>query len=193
MVWRDSRSYRAGGKLIEQNDGALTRLQKRRFGFAHMTKLACRRQVGHHQREGFGLAVFVLAQALYGLSVEGITGQVIAAQAFDSQDCTCREPPGCKRDEFSISCGIVWWLFSRPVLQGDMGAADGTGVGLSVEAPVERVAVFSLAVGAHGKDAHCRLIAVIGNIQHDGEAWAAVSAVDERIAITSVGWGEEFA
>jgi len=74
-----------------------------------------------------------------------------------------------------------------------MGAADGTGVGLSVEAPVERVAVFGLAVRAHGKDAHCRLIAVVGHVQHDGEAWAAVSAVDERIAITSVGWGEEFA
>ena len=62
-----------------------------------------------------------------------------------------------------------------------------------MEAPVERVVVLGLAGRAHGKDLHGCFFAVIGDILHDGEARAAVGAVDEGIAVAAVGGIKQFA
>ena len=62
-----------------------------------------------------------------------------------------------------------------------------------MEAAVERVVVFCLASRAHGKDLHGCLFAIIRDILHDGEAGAAVGAVDEGVAIAPVGRVEQFA
>ena len=74
-----------------------------------------------------------------------------------------------------------------------MRAADRAGIGLSVETPVERIVVFRLAGWTHGKDAHGRLISVVGDILHNREARPTVGAVDERIAVAAVGWIKQFA
>jgi hypothetical protein len=62
-----------------------------------------------------------------------------------------------------------------------------------MEAPVEWIFVLGLTVGAHWENAHGRLVAIIGNILDDREAWATVGAIDEGIAIAPVGWIKEFA
>ena len=62
-----------------------------------------------------------------------------------------------------------------------------------MEAAVAGVFVLCPAGRAHGEDAHRRFFAVVGNVLHDGEARAAVGAVDERVVITPVGGIEQFA
>jgi len=67
-----------------------------------------------------------------------------------------------------------------------------TGVGLGVEAAVGGVVVFGLAGGAHWEDGHGGLGTVVGDAAGDGEAGAAVGAVEEGIAVAAVGGIEEF-
>src|ERR1700730_7018888 len=62
-----------------------------------------------------------------------------------------------------------------------------------MEAPVERVVVLGLAGWAHGKDLHGCFFSIIRDILHDGEARAAVGAVDEWIAVAAVGGIKQFA
>jgi len=61
-----------------------------------------------------------------------------------------------------------------------------------MEAPVQRIIIFLVTGRTHGKDAHSRLFAIVGDILHDGETWATVSAVNERIAETAIQGIEEF-
>ena len=67
------------------------------------------------------------------------------------------------------------------------------GVGLGVEAAIGGVVVFGLAGGAHWETGHGGLGAVVGDAAGDGEAGAAVCAVEEGIAVASVGGVEQLA
>ena len=73
------------------------------------------------------------------------------------------------------------------------GPADRAGVGLGVKAPVERVVVLALAVGAHGKGRMVVSGPVVGDVADDGEARPAVGAVGEGIAVAAVGGVEQLA
>ena len=55
-----------------------------------------------------------------------------------------------------------------------------------MEAPVCRILVLRLAVAAHRELVHGSLRTVVGDVLNDGEAWPAVGAVDERIAVAPV-------
>ena len=66
-------------------------------------------------------------------------------------------------------------------------------IGLRVEAAVRRIVVFRLACGAHGKARHGGLRPVVGNAARDGEARAAVGAIEKRIAIAAVRRIKQFA
>ena len=61
-----------------------------------------------------------------------------------------------------------------------------------MESAIRWVGVFALAVGAEWKTRHGCLRSIVGDVFDDGEARAAVGAVDERIMIAAVSWGEEF-
>jgi hypothetical protein len=80
----------------------------------------------------------------------------------------------------------------RPIEQAHVGATKRAGVWLGVKAPVERIFVFRFASRAHREDPHGRLFTIIRDILHDGEAGAAVGAVDEGIAIAPIGRVEQF-
>lgn len=84
----DCRCCRAARALREQYDGSAVRLEERRLAFIHLAELASRLQVECHQRERLGLAMLSLPQALHSLPVECITGEVVASQSLDGQDCT---------------------------------------------------------------------------------------------------------
>ncbi len=62
-----------------------------------------------------------------------------------------------------------------------------------MESAIRWVGVFALAVGAEWKTRHGCLRSVVGDVFDDGEAWAAVGAVDEGIVIAAVSRVEEFA
>jgi len=61
-----------------------------------------------------------------------------------------------------------------------------------MKASIKWVVVFRLAGWTHGKDAHGCLLAIIGNILHDGEARTTVGAVDEGIPEASIVGIEKF-
>jgi hypothetical protein len=64
--------------------------------------------------------------------------------------------------------------------------------GLSVETAIGGVVVFGGAVRTHGEVRHCREGTVIGHVPDDGEAGAAVGAVDERVVEAAVARIGEF-
>ena len=74
-----------------------------------------------------------------------------------------------------------------------MGAAVRAADGLGVVAAVFGVVVFFGAAGAHGEVFHGGAAAVVGGGFLDGEAGAAVGAVDEGVEVAGVLWVVEFA
>jgi hypothetical protein len=71
-------------------------------------------------------------------------------------------------------------------LEPDVGTAHRTRIRLGVEAPVRRIVVLRLAIGAHHKGCHRRLGPVVGDILDDGEPRTTVGAVNEGVTITPV-------
>jgi len=67
------------------------------------------------------------------------------------------------------------------------------GIGLRVEAAIERIVVFGLALRAHRKYSHRGLRTVVGDPPSDGEAWPAVGAIKKWITVPAIGGVEEFA
>ncbi len=78
-----------------------------------------------------------------------------------------------------------------PPGERDTGPALEAGIGLGVEAPVERIGVLGSAALAHGEGRHGGGGAVVGQVVDDGEARPAVRAVDEGIAVAAVVGVEE--
>jgi hypothetical protein len=66
-------------------------------------------------------------------------------------------------------------------------AAARAGIGLSLEAPVERVVVLGLARRAHREAPHGGVGPVVGQRLDDAIARAAVGTVGERVAMAAVG------
>ena len=140
------------------------------------------------------------------LRVGRVAGEVEAAEALDREDARRRAAARAARatiaSERAASTSRSRWgrgEVSRsgdqcPVvergassaLQVEPRAADEAGVGLGVEAAVARVAVLLGALGAHREVAHRGHRPVVGDVADDGEARAAVRAVDERVAVAAV-------
>ena len=77
--------------------------------------------------------------------------------------------------------------------QPELRTASPAGVGLGVEAAVERIVVLGLAGGAHGEARHRGLRPVVGDAAGDGEARAAVGAVEKGITEAAVAGVEKLA
>src|ERR1017187_10389448 len=115
---------------------------------------------------------------------------MIAAQPFDGENSTssqtlcgyCDRVGGFQQVVFNLS----GYLIICPDEHLNLWAAYGTGIGLGVETPIERVVVLLLAHWTEWESTHGRLTAIIGDILDDGEARTAIGAVDKRIAIASV-------
>ncbi len=74
------------GPAAQQHDGTGRRLQQGALVFGDFAERAGSRQVGHHQRKGFVVALLAAAQPGHGLLIAGGTGEVVAAQALDGAD-----------------------------------------------------------------------------------------------------------
>ena len=189
--WGDGIGCRAAGVscAAEEDDGALDGGEDVDFLRAELAEGAGGCEVANHDGEGLAGAVLSLAEAVNGSLIGGVDGEVEAADAFDGEDLSVGEAADGFLNGVLIEDGAGWVGGD----EFDLGAADGAGVGLGMEAAVGRVVVFLPAGGTHGEDGHGGLGAVVGDAAGDGEAGAAVGAVEEGIAEAAVGGVEELA
>jgi len=145
-------------------------------------------EIFEHDGERFSVAMLAGTETLDGGLIGGVNTEMESADAFDGEDFS-----GGKTVYTGFDGVFDGEDFAQGVSEGDLRAALPAGVGLGVEAAVGGVVVFSLAGGAHGERGHGGLGAVVGDAAGDGEARAAVGAVEERVAVAAVGEVEEFA
>jgi hypothetical protein len=121
--------------------------------------------------------------------------EVEAAEAFHGDDFALADGFCGGGQGFAAVRGfprLVRRSLSFPVPQREVRAADGAGVGLGVEAAIERVVILSLALRAHDEALHRGVGAVVGQRFDDAEARAAIGAVGERVAVAPVVRVEDF-
>ncbi len=182
------------GALAQQHDGARRAFQLGGLGLVHLAELARLAHRSGHNGEGLARAALACPQASQRIGVLRVAHQVVAAQALHCHNAAFAdyahrcidEPVGCfdvVRPLDAIDAGGAALSGARPP---QMGAALEASIGLSMEAAVRRVVVFRLAFGAHREFGHGSGRAVVGQPAHDGEARAAVGAVDERVVVAPV-------
>ena len=144
----------------------------------------------HHDGERLALAAFALAQLRQRIGVRGVADQVEAAEALHRHDAALEQQlDRFREDGVGFLAGIPplrLFLTLGKVHPTDVRAAIPAGVGLRMEAAVERIGVFVGATRAHGEILHGRCGTVVGQRPDDGETRAAVRAVDERITVAAV-------
>jgi hypothetical protein len=189
VAGRHARYHIRAFQPLQQDDGTLRGGHQRLFRRRQPAVPAHLFQACHHDGEGFGRPALALAQERHRLRVGGVAGQVESPQPLDGQDAAGQQELLCGGQD-GLGVRMVGAGGDGPaggVRQPDMRAADRAGIGLGVKAPVRRVIIFPLAVRAHGEDAHGGVGPVVRDVGDDGEAGAAVGAVDEGIAVAAVG------
>src|ERR1700752_497896 len=104
-----------------------------------------------------------------------------SAQALDGHHQPGRKSLRCFRNR--VRGGNLLAL-SVPHL--DLWTAAPACIRLSMKAAVQRLIVFRLALWADAEGSHRRIRAVVGDVADNGEARAALGAVDERIQVAPV-------
>src|SRR5215208_612919 len=108
---------------------------------------------------------------------------MVASQSFDGHDRPSAQNPRCPQDGiFRLAVQLV----AEAIQQLHLRAAEWAGVWLGVEAAVRGVVVLVLALGAHLEACHRGHGPVVGYRAGYGEAWPAVRAVGERVAVAPV-------
>ena len=121
-------------------------------------------------------------QTQHGLLGCCINSKVKSAQAFDGNNASFQEQIDCFLNRVCclyFTTALIKKHQARPALP----AADRLGM----KPAIKRVMIFPFTLRTQGKRLHGCLVTVVGNILNDGEAGAAVGAVYERIAVSSVG------
>ena len=140
------------------------------------------RQVGHHHGERLVPAPLSLSQFGDRLLVVGVAGQVVSADALDRENATVAQQPSCLQQ-----CIVAVGHATVAVAVAQRRSAVRAAHGLGMEPPVGGVGVFAGAIGAHREGRHGGGGTVVWQGGDDGEARAAVGAVDERVAVAPVG------
>ena len=165
--WGDS----GAGAAPDEHDRARDAVEERDLGGG---RLGERVRCGGHHRQGLLLTVLPRAQAGDGLLVGRVAGEVVAAEALDGQDPPLEQQSGGLLDRHRQP-----W---PALVAGDR---------LGVEAAVSGILVFAATGGTEREAGHRRAASVVGDGRHDREAGAAIRAVDERVAVASIGRVEE--
>ncbi|KAF5054784.1 hypothetical protein DSECCO2_384550 [anaerobic digester metagenome] len=181
-VRRQPRRESGAAAALGQDDGPLASRQETLLAVRELAHGAGGVQVADHDRQRLVPAVLALPQQGHGLPVAGVADQVESAQALHGRDAARHEQFRHAADgRVVLGHGPAF-----PVRQPQPGAARGAGVGLGVEAAVQRVLVFRQAVRAQGEAGHGRGGAVVGDGAGDGVARPAVGAVGEGVAVAAV-------
>ena len=131
---------------LQEHYGAGRRGEKLLLFRVLSAQLAHLFEIPGHEREGLVLAHLAATQGPHRPLVERVAGEVVASESLDGDDGPPAQHPGRPQDgvfRFRVQ------LVAEPVQQPYPRAADGTGVGLGVEAAVGGVVVLALAFGAH--------------------------------------------
>ncbi len=180
-AWRDGIRDSAARARASEDDGPRVSEDERFLFRREFAEGARCIEIADHDGERLAVAVLALAQAHHGGLARGVDGEVESADAFGDDDFAGHQAI----DRCGHGIG-GWNLSSIRRDEPDMRAADGAGVGLRVKAAVGGVVVFSLAGRAHFEARHGGLRAIVGDAARDGEARAAVGAVEKRIAVATV-------
>ena len=145
--------------------------------------------IGDHDGEGFFAAALAAAELFDRGGLARVAGELIAAEAFPGNDATGAEQIGDAGEDgaggLGRGRGSGWPVVS--IVEDEARAADRAGVGLRVEAAILGVLVLAEAVGAHGEFRHGGHGAVVGNVEDDAVARAAVGAVGEGVVVAAIG------
>ncbi len=183
----DLGSELGAGPAGQEHDGRLRRVQELLGLRVEPAETPRRLQVGDHQGQGLLVTVLPLAQAPDCPGVAGVHQEVEPAQALDRHHLAPVHRGGGLGD--GLCAGGEAHATGVPELAGR--AAGRAGVGLGMEAAVGGIVVLTAAVGAHGEAGHGGRRPVVGHVEGDGEARAAVGAVGERVAVAAVGRVED--
>jgi hypothetical protein len=170
---RDRRGDRRVRAPPNQDDGVCGRAQQSELFVGEVGDLAGGRR---HEREGLLLPALAAAQTCDGVLTARVAGEVIAADPLDRDDRSLAEEPN--------------GLLER---NRELWPAHGAAGRLGVEAAVAGILVLAAALVAHREADHRRIRAVVWKGAHDREAWAALRAVEERVAVAAVRRIEELA
>ena len=178
------------GPLAQQHDGAFGGFQGALLRLVDMARTARVGRARHHDGERLALTALALTQLRQRIGVRGVAHQMEAAKALHRNDAAVEQQLDRFRENgiggFAGIAPLRLLLALRKVHPADVRAAIPAGIGLRMEAAIERVGVFGGATRAHGEILHGRCRAIIGQRPDDGEARTAVRAVDERIAAATV-------
>ena len=177
-------SNRRGCRIFpapEQNDGVGMGMKQRTLLGIDCAISFHRWQVGHHHSEWFFAASLSPAQFLHCGWIRCITGQMESTDAL-----TAIMPPLRTRSRSGFQSILAVHLLARKRQIMNVRAACGAGNRLSMEAAIPGIEVFLSAFAAHGEPCHCREWSVVRKVANNGEAWTALCAVDERVAVPSI-------
>ena len=178
--------HRLGQSLalrLEQNDGCLRAGQQGFLFRRHRAVAADDVQVPGHQREGLAAAALPGAQALHHVRLGRIAREMEASDAFDRHDVAHHQHATGRIHVVEHGEGFVVHRAAAEVLDPGARAAAVAGDGLGMEPTVGRILVLAPAGRTEREVPHGRVGAVVGRAFDDGEAWPAVGAVGEGIAI----------
>ena len=123
------------------------------------TQRSCNLQVPDHEGEGLVIPRLAAPELGHRLVIGRVAGQVVATDAFHGEDPARAECFG-HRGESGNALGHGP---SSRVVERDVRTTGGTSVRLCVEAPICRVVVLCLALGAHLESGHGRGGSVVGD------------------------------
>jgi len=135
----------------------------------------------YHYGKRLGGALLTLPQCLDCGIVRGIASQEKTPQTLNCHSFPLlKEPTG---SGYRIRLG---YQIALVINQLNLGTAFWAGVWLSMEAAIQGIIIFRLALGAHLEVAHGSFGAVIGHILNYGKAWATIGAVGKGVAVAAI-------
>ena len=182
---RHRRRDRGVDAPAQQHDRPAVIGEQRRLDAVEVGQRAGGVEVGRHQRERLLLAVLAGAQGVDGRLVAREGREVVATESLHRHHGTRAHGRGGAGDRVTDRLAAVGGAEAQP------GPARSAADGLRVEPSVGRVVVLARARVAHGEAGHRGARAVVGNVAHDREPRPAVRAVEERVAVPTVGGIEE--
>lgn len=182
------------GAAAEQDDGAIAAGEGEGLGVVDMGEAAGVVEGGDHEGEGLIASAFKRPEAGDGGFVAGVAGEVEAADPFEGDDPAEVEGlAGLGESGLAAGPGAGGvGMLGGPRRVGGGDEPEGrpatrAGDRLGVEAAVEGVLVFPAARRAEGEAGHRGVGAVVRQALEDGEARAAIGAVEEGVAVAAIG------
>ena len=180
---------------LQQHDGPDASAQEIALFWAYVAQGARGVEVARHDGEGLVAAPFAGAELPNGAFGIGSARKVETAEPLDRHDAVAGDELGATGDDgvAGFTCSAHERFAPAPFLPGDVRSAGKAGIGLRMKTAVKWVGVLACTCRAHGEGAHGGLRAVVGETADDGEARAAVGAVDKRVMVPAVRRVEELA